>query len=103
MVRALGTPAGPREGLSPPVEVSWFRHIVSVLASLRTAGHKHGGRMPATRPLPDSPDPEQLRRQAKELLRAARASDPIALSRFRALPSYGDARDDELANASLAL
>jgi len=59
--------------------------------------------MPATRHLPDSPDPEQLRRQAKELLRAARASDPTALSRFRALPSYGAARDDDLARASLAL
>jgi hypothetical protein len=34
--------------------------------------------MPATRPLPDSPDPDQLRRQAKELLRTARAADPTA-------------------------
>ena len=59
--------------------------------------------MPATRRLPDSPDPEQLRRQAKELLHAARATDPTALSRFRALPAYGDARDDDLARATLAL
>jgi ankyrin repeat protein len=59
--------------------------------------------MPATRRLPDSPDPDQLRRQAKELLRAARAADPTALSRFRALPALQHASDDELAHASLAL
>ena len=59
--------------------------------------------MPATRHLPDSPDPEQLRRQAKELLRAARAADPTALSRFRALPSLQHASDDDLARATLAL
>ena len=59
--------------------------------------------MPATRHLPDSPDPEQLRRQAKELLRAARAADPTALSRFRALPSHQHASDDDLTRASLAL
>jgi ankyrin repeat protein len=56
--------------------------------------------MPATRHLPDSPDPDQLRRQAKELLRAARAADPTALSRFRALPSYRSASDDDLSHAS---
>ena len=103
MQRALGTPAGPREGLSPPVEVSWVRHVVSVLASLRTAGHEHGGRMPATRHLPDSPDPDQLRRQAKELLRAARTADPTALSRFRALPSLQRTSDDDLSRTALAL
>ena len=59
--------------------------------------------MPATRHLPDSPDADQLRRQAKELLRAARAADPTALSRFRTLPAYGEARDDDLAHAALAL
>ncbi|MFL5618359.1 MAG: ankyrin repeat domain-containing protein, partial [Gemmatimonadaceae bacterium] len=59
--------------------------------------------MPASRPLPDSPDLDQLRKQAKDLLRAARAADPTALSRFRILPSLARARDDELARASLAL
>ena len=43
--------------------------------------------MTAPRPLPDSPDLDQLKRQAKDLLRAARAADPAALSRFRTLPS----------------
>lgn len=36
--------------------------------------------MPVTRPLPDSPDLDQLKRQAKDLLRAARDSDPAALA-----------------------
>src|SRR5215207_1977850 len=59
--------------------------------------------MPAPRPLPDSPDLDQLRRQAKDLLRAARAADPAALARFRALPSLAQASDDEVARTSLAL
>jgi len=59
--------------------------------------------MPATRHLPDSPDPDQLRRQAKELLRAARTADPTALSRFRALPSLQRTSDDDLSRSALAL
>ena len=59
--------------------------------------------MPAPRPLPDSPDLDQLRKQAKDLLRAARAGDPTTLSRFRTLPSLAQAGDDELARAQLAL
>jgi ankyrin repeat protein len=59
--------------------------------------------MPASRPLPDSPDLDQLKRQAKELLRDARAADPTALTRFRVLPSLHHASDDELARTSLAL
>jgi ankyrin repeat protein len=59
--------------------------------------------MPAPRPLPDSPDLDQLRRQAKELLRSARAADPTALARFRVLPSLRQTSDDDLARTSLAL
>lgn len=59
--------------------------------------------MPASRPLPDSPDLDQLRKQAKELLRAARAAEPTALTRFRILPSLAQAGDDALAHARLAL
>jgi ankyrin repeat protein len=59
--------------------------------------------MPAPRPLPDSPDLDQLRRQAKDLLRDARAADPEAFARFRALPSLAHASDEELTQASLAL
>lgn len=57
--------------------------------------------MPAPRPLPDSPDLDQLRRQANELLRSARAADPTALTRFRVLPSLRQASDDLLARTSL--
>jgi ankyrin repeat protein len=59
--------------------------------------------MPAARPLPDSPDLDQLKRQAKDLLRAARDADPGAMPRFRALPALQHASDDDLARASLAL
>ena len=59
--------------------------------------------MPGPRPLPDSPDLDQLKRQAKDLLRAARDADPAAMPRFRALPALQHASDDDLARASLAL
>ena len=59
--------------------------------------------MPATRPLPDSPNLDQLKRQAKELLRDARAASRTELARFRILPSLQQASDDELARAPLAL
>ena len=59
--------------------------------------------MPAPRPLPDSPDLDQLRRQAKDLLRTARAGDRTTLERFRILPSLARTSDDDLARVSLAL
>src|SRR5215218_5430212 len=59
--------------------------------------------MPAPRPLPDSPDLDQLRKQAKDLMRDARAADPTALTRFRILPSLARTSDDDLARAPLAL
>ena len=59
--------------------------------------------MPGPRPLPHSPNLDHLRRQAKDLLRDARAAHPAALARFRVLPSLSDTSDDELARAPLAL
>ena len=53
--------------------------------------------------LPARPDLDQLKRQAKDLLRSARAQDPAALARFRLLPTFASHRDAELARASLAL
>jgi ankyrin repeat protein len=47
------------------------------------------------RNLPKHPDLDQLKRQAKELLRSARAGDPAALSRFGALPAFARLRTDE--------
>ncbi len=51
------------------------------------------------RALPRYPDLDQLRRQAKELLRSARARDPAALSRFRILPAFARTGGEELGSA----
>ena len=56
-----------------------------------------------TRQLPPRPSLDQLRRQAKDLLQAVRRHDAAARARFRALPAFADAPDDELAGAPLAL
>jgi ankyrin repeat protein len=55
------------------------------------------------RQLPDRPNLEQLKRQAKDLLRAARAHEAAALSRFRILPAFARAPEGDLARATLAL
>jgi ankyrin repeat protein len=52
--------------------------------------------------LPRHPDLEQLKRQAKELLRSARARDPIALARCRVLPAFKRVSEEQLPT-SLAL
>lgn len=52
---------------------------------------------------PERPDLEQLKRQAKDLHRAARAGDPAALARFRILPAFARAPDAALTSARLAL
>ena len=53
--------------------------------------------------LPTRPDLEQLKRQAKELLTASRAGDPVALARFRVLPAYADTTEQNLRITRLAL
>jgi ankyrin repeat protein len=57
----------------------------------------------AARQLPERPNLEQLKRQAKDLLHAARASDSAALARFRILPALAEKTDADLAVAMLAL
>jgi ankyrin repeat protein len=52
---------------------------------------------------PERPNLEQLKRQAKELLRAAREHDPAARARFRALPAFQSMTEPELARATFAL
>ena len=52
--------------------------------------------------LPGRPNLEQLRRQAKDLLRSAQTHEPAALARFRALPAFARESDDQLA-VSVAL
>src|SRR5437016_4121171 len=68
-LHAPGAPAGPREGLSPPLTAAHCT-AVSVLAGLRTAGVQHGGSM-AAKQLPPRPNLDQLKHQAKELQRSA--------------------------------
>ena len=58
--------------------------------------------MTATR-LPERPNLDQLKRQAKDLLRSARANDVTALARFRILPALARASDVDLARRTLAL
>src|ERR1051326_8668830 len=60
-------------------------HQHSVLASLRTAGSRHGGIM--ARQLPSHPDLEQLKRQAKEL--QASAGIPLHEAQTRLARDYG--------------
>lgn len=57
----------------------------------------------AVRPLPEHPDLEQLKRQAKELLQAARAGDAPARSRFASLPAFASLAPSELAARRFAL
>lgn len=53
--------------------------------------------------LPERPNLEQLKRQAKDLLRAAKAHDSAALARFRALPAFARDADDERLRDLVAL
>jgi len=59
--------------------------------------------MMSQRTLPDHPDIDQLRRQAKELLLAARSADPAALDRMRNVPEFARRSADELTRTAFAL
>src|SRR6188474_2464335 len=54
-------------------------------------------------PLPERPNLEQLKKQAKSLLHAARAAEASALERFRLLPAFARKSVAELGAAGLAL
>jgi len=53
--------------------------------------------------LPDRPNLEQLKKQAKSLLHAARAKEPAVLQRFQVLPTLARKSLNELQAADLAL
>jgi len=53
--------------------------------------------------LPDRPNLEQLKKQAKSLLHDAEARDADALRRFASLPAFADRSIEQLATANLAL
>ena len=54
-------------------------------------------------PFPERPNLEQLKHQAKDLLRSARDRDIDALSRFTILPAFAHATDLDVSRAALAL
>lgn len=56
-----------------------------------------------TQQLPERPNLEQLKRQAKDLLHSAQAGDPAALTRFRGLPAFHDRSDSDLSRFPLGL
>ena len=53
--------------------------------------------------LPERPNLEQLKRQAKDLLRAAQSRNADALARFRRLPAFARGVDDETLITTVAL
>src|SRR5690349_3786428 len=57
----------------------------------------------STPQLPERPNLEQLKQQAKDLLRSAKAGDPAALARFRELPGFAHHRDEQMLMAAIAL
>ena len=60
--------------------------------------------MPPSSVLPPRPNLENLRKQAKDLLKAYRSGEPPAITRFRASsPRYSDFTDDDLVRLSLSL
>ena len=59
--------------------------------------------MTLSKQLPEHPNLEQLKKQAKSLLRSARAKDPAALERFRLLPTLAALSLDGLDALNLAL
>ena len=56
-----------------------------------------------SQPLPERANLEQLKKQAKALLHAARAADPEALRRFQILPTLARKSVSELSTSGLAL
>jgi len=56
-----------------------------------------------TKQLPERPNLEQLKKQAKAVLHAAQAREPAALRRFQTLPAFAGKSDSALAALSLAL
>ncbi|HVU26102.1 MAG TPA: ankyrin repeat domain-containing protein [Opitutus sp.] len=54
-----------------------------------------------TSPLPERPNLEQLKNQAKTLLRAAQSADPAALARFQAQPAFAGKSAADLARVAL--
>ena len=77
--RRRRTPPGPRVGLSPPPSKQRRSIVANSFARHRGPPADEGDVMPD---LPSRPDLGQLRRQAKDLLRAAKRDDTDAVARL---------------------
>src|SRR5438067_8758624 len=100
---ALRARPGPREGLSPPQQHSFFNaSVVFSAPQMRTMRRWRGDDMPSDQ-LPPRPSLDQLRRRAKELRDAARSGDPAALARITAYAPAARSGTVPLAAAQLAI
>src|SRR6185312_16060334 len=92
----------PRTGPSPPDSLGRQRAIFFQPVG-RTRAPAKGDRMSESHPsLPARPSLEQLKKRAKELLRAIRAADPAAIARLRGQLAR-DADEATLADAQLVI
>src|SRR5690606_21486804 len=92
-------PAGSREGPSP-LSIAIHQRLIHHRTACCEPRLEHGGRMSS---LPARPSLEQLKKQAKLLLRAAHARDQAALQRIKVLPAFAGMPASELAAIELAL
>src|SRR6185503_3924203 len=96
----------PRKGPCPPDRSSHVHIPIFFLPGVRTRALVRGDHMsdPASR-LPARPSVAQLRKQAKELLRAFRSGDAVARERFRAIvPRFASANESAvLADAQFVI
>src|ERR1700677_2270570 len=87
-VRRWRVPPGSRAGLSPP-PITGVTSCFSRQDRLLTAPECEPGRRgDVMSGLPERPDLDQLRRQARELLRAGANGEPRAVDRLRAVSPY---------------
>src|SRR5215472_776605 len=106
--RRVRPPPCPRKGRRPPEREShrsWF----SELFSARASGHRallkgaHMNRNVPTRRMREHPDLQQLKRQAKELLRGFAAGEPAAVAEVRTHYHGAEASTFALHHAQLVL
>src|SRR6185369_10217296 len=77
-------PPRPRAGPSPPELVAARTVHANLLRPTRAdSGHRHRRLVMSARRLPVRPDLDQLKHQAKDLLRAIHAGDPAAIAELR--------------------
>src|SRR5215472_5790219 len=106
--RRVRPPPCPRKGRRPPEREShrsWFEELFSARASGHRALRKgaHMNQNLPTRRMREHPDLEQLKRQAKELLRGFASGKTAAVAEVRAHYHLADASKFVLHHAQLVL